>query len=103
MFPSNVDFYPRKEIYARVDQIVGPNNTYGDVFEAECRALAESIYTYKYKYLLGIMILYDSHVFTPDDATYTEDIKNIDGKKLLIDRYSTVMLDAVHLRCSVGV
>lgn len=65
----NVDQYPNKGIYARVNQNKNPNRPLRCIDEAHCQALSNSFRHYDCGYARGIITVYVSATVSPEPIT----------------------------------
>lgn len=101
--PLSVDTLTAKKIHTRVSQIVYTNNPLHEIDSSRCCTMAESFRNYKYDFVRGMMKVYFSNTVNLNGVTCTTAVHNVNGMKLLMDGYCTIMLNWLHHCCSVKI
>lgn len=80
-------------MYAKVDQIVDPNNLLHNINEVHCRVLAKLFCNYNYSFVRRTIKVYSPSAVSPEDVTYATASTTLDGMNVLKEDYCMVRLD----------
>lgn len=103
LHPLRLYHYLHEKIYARLDQVVHPNNVLNDINEAYCHAPAEPFHKCYYDYARIIMSAYVYTTAIPEVVNYATAAPNLDGIKSLKGGCCMVLIDGHHWLCSVEI